>query len=965
MLGRTTLTIPFVLMALFSYSKVFASGIRDALPAHLQQMKQHALQRSVAPNKRLLSPQEDGEYRFALSLKQANINLRIKNIARNKTGSQSFASSFKTNGKDYSLIFTQGESGGFGELRGNGQHLIIEQYQNQVYVFDVGLSGLTPGVYENDTIGKTASLSAFRAPALNTQASSNESIVDVMLLYTQNIVDTFPGDMTDALLEHLVFKANQSFVDSQIDLRLRLVHTEFVDYPNPSSIVALNELRAALDNNSSTQTVPSLSQIAQLQQTYGADLVSMIRTHDLNEREVCGIAMFPDPAVDFLVNVSNVGISGGSNCIDTFTHEVGHNFGAGHQRSAGASVGAREAAGALIVDGKFNTLMSSIGTGDVNRDYGLPVFSNPNITCATLPCGDVATADNADTINFFAPINAALRAGVIETPIEPFFQSVTDIDGDTVIDQNDAFPFDSTESLDSDGDGVGDNADVFPNDASEQVDTDQDGLGNNSDADDDNDGVIDINDDLPLDAGNTIDADGDGVGANEDALDNNQQEFQNSDDDFMGDRNDLDDDNDGVPDYYLPTTLAESEAWVVSAGSDNILRFNSESGDFIASLLEVPIGGFSFRSDAVLSVSQQLYFISFSDVLAFDRNTNSVREVINRSRLNTNFPVHLLFQTDTNLLINNGLGTSNIEPFRLMSTGNLSGNTASDEAVWRDMLLLSNNRLIVAERSSNRLLLFTANNLNVAPTVFSTQGLNKPEHMTLASNGDFYVTNAGSKDVSRFSNSGAFLGTFITAGSGGLGKPSCITSGPQGDIYVCSEDSDQILKYDGQTGAFLKVFVETGAGGLKQPVSLVFAGLAQDEFRTNGEHDSDGDLVNNIDDDLPLDASETIDTDIDGIGNNADSDDDNDSIPDTYETANNMNPLDASDAQLDNDNDTYSNLQEFEAGTNPNDANSAPEPVFLPVPPEESGGGGAMSFLFLLYVLAVYARRRQKSFMNS
>ena len=44
--------------------------------------------------------------------------------------------------------------------------------------------------------------------------------------------------------------------------------------------------------------------------------------------------------------------------------------------------------------------------------------------------------------------------------------------------------------------------------------------------------------------------------------------------------------------------------------------------------------------------------------------------------------------------------------------------------------------------------------------------------------------------------------------------------------------------------------------------------------------DTDGDGVLNLDDDVPLDASETVDTDDDGVGDNADQDDDNDGLPD-------------------------------------------------------------------------------------
>ncbi|WP_206485604.1 M12 family metallo-peptidase [Thalassotalea sp. G2M2-11] len=58
----------------------------------------------------------------------------------------------------------------------------------------------------------------------------------------------------------------------------------------------------------------------------------------------------------------------------------------------------------------------------------------------------------------------------------------------------------NTEPTDSDGDGVLDSEDAFPLDASESVDTDGDGIGNNADTDDDGDGVPDSSDAYPLDS---------------------------------------------------------------------------------------------------------------------------------------------------------------------------------------------------------------------------------------------------------------------------------------------------------------------------------------------------------------------------------------------------------------------------------------------------------------------------------
>jgi Tol biopolymer transport system component len=88
--------------------------------------------------------------------------------------------------------------------------------------------------------------------------------------------------------------------------------------------------------------------------------------------------------------------------------------------------------------------------------------------------------------------------------------------------------------------------------------------------------------------------------------------------------------------------------------------------------------------------------------------------------------------------------------------------------------------------------------------------------------------------------------------------------------------------------------------------------------------DSDGDGVSDLNDAFPNDPNEWIDTDKDGIGNNADLDDDNDGMPDSWEIANGLNPL-VNDANIDKDGDGFTNLQEYKAGTNPNDPKSVPK----------------------------------------
>jgi hypothetical protein len=74
--------------------------------------------------------------------------------------------------------------------------------------------------------------------------------------------------------------------------------------------------------------------------------------------------------------------------------------------------------------------------------------------------------------------------------------------------------------------------------------------------------------------------------------------------------------------------------------------------------------------------------------------------------------------------------------------------------------------------------------------------------------------------------------------------------------------------------------------------------------------------VSDDQDAFPNDPNEWEDTDADGIGNNSDTDDDNDGMPDSWEIQYGLNPL-LDDANEDPDGDGVSNLNEYNADTDP------------------------------------------------
>jgi hypothetical protein len=110
--------------------------------------------------------------------------------------------------------------------------------------------------------------------------------------------------------------------------------------------------------------------------------------------------------------------------------------------------------------------------------------------------------------------------------------------------------------------------------------------------------------------------------------------------------------------------------------------------------------------------------------------------------------------------------------------------------------------------------------------------LTQPGAAVFGPDGNIYVNDSFTTHqgrVARFDGTtGAYLDDFVPVGSGGLGHTVSLVFGPSGrgagslDLYVNDEDTGSILRYDGTTGAFLGVFVSGGSGGLGTSAGFVF-----------------------------------------------------------------------------------------------------------------------------------------------
>ena len=175
--------------------------------------------------------------------------------------------------------------------------------------------------------------------------------------------------------------------------------------------------------------------------------------------------------------------------------------------------------------------------------------------------------------NFSSNWSETLNITVIITPSD-----ILDVDNDTIIDKDDAFPSDPAASEDSDSDGypdkwnIGKNQsastmnltiDEFPKDPAASKDTDEDGYPdywNTGKTEEDSTTGLTL-DAFPDDPTEWNDTDSDGVGDNSDIFPEDPDEWEDTDNDTIGDNSDafptdpsasIDSDDDGFPDSWNP-----------------------------------------------------------------------------------------------------------------------------------------------------------------------------------------------------------------------------------------------------------------------------------------------------------------------------------------------------------------------------------------------------------------------------
>lgn len=385
--------------------------------AHAVQLDLVAMSQLEAGADMQLSIPEHGDYRVT-----------YEHTAAGDADTSTWVGHLKDYGQDFRVIVTSGPQGSVGNILTPAGEILLVNSGGRQWLVDPVRSGLS--LFEPDhadAIGEplqaqtaggamaegvstglgTATAGATAGVGATGAANSlSTTVVDVLVLYTAGFKSR-NGSTWSTRIAQLAAMANQAYLDSGVDMKIRIVATQQVSLADTTSnSTTLSQLAAGTG---------AFSGVPALRKKYGADLVTLIRPFYMNAQGGnCGVGYIGGyngtniayyGSYGFSVVSDGRDVAGtGYYCTDyTLTHELGHNMGLMHDRDTvtrqGGGQGAYPYAFGYGRSNSFGTIMS----------YIFPVvgkFSNPTLTtCGGSSVCGVAVGDSQSAYNALALTN--------------------------------------------------------------------------------------------------------------------------------------------------------------------------------------------------------------------------------------------------------------------------------------------------------------------------------------------------------------------------------------------------------------------------------------------------------------------------------------------------------------------------------------------------------------------------------
>ena len=255
---------------------------------------------------------------------------------------------------------------------------------------------------------------------------------------------------------------------------------------------------------------------------------------------------------------------------------------------------------------------------------------------------------------------------------------------------------------------------------------------------------------------------------------NTIQKFDGTTGAFLGtfmDNSDPDHKINGVRDIVFHPT--NGYVYVASAYTDEVLRYDAQTGDFVDVFVSANSGGIDhpdgmmFGPDSNGDGHPELYVTGWlsHSVVRYDGATGSpLGNYVSAGSGGLSFPFSLAFR-------------------------------AGD--------------LYVTSAGTNEILKYDAGSGSFLGVAASGDGLDYPRGLTFGSDDLLYVTSGDNDRIMRFTPSGAYVDDYVPAGTGGLDDPRTPRFGPDGNLYVTVTGKNEIMRFGTENEAVFTVSLST------------------------------------------------------------------------------------------------------------------------------------------------------------